>query len=75
MANVFLHIKNHEDVEWNNNEFKEFERIPMLNEYIVPNEGSEWYKVKLVVHCPFECSCDAEVYATKVDHNEVMKLL
>ncbi|HID0768099.1 TPA: hypothetical protein ACXDAZ_002629 [Clostridium botulinum] len=75
MATVFLHIKNEEDIEWNNNKFKEFERIPVLNEYIVPEEGQQWYQVKLVVHCPFKCSCDAEVYATKVDQTEVMKSL
>ncbi|EQB4340866.1 hypothetical protein ACYJ2U_001586 [Clostridium botulinum] len=41
MATVFLHIKNEEDIEWNNNKFKEFERIPVLNEYIVPEEGQQ----------------------------------
>ena len=75
MAKVFLHTKDSKDDDWNNNEFREFSRIPLLNEYIALDSNSEWYQIQLVVHCPFECSCDAEIYAIKVDYNGIMKVL
>jgi hypothetical protein len=44
-----------------------------VGEYLATATTSDWYKVELVVHCPFEAEFAAEVYAVRVDHMEVMK--
>ena len=72
MMKVFLHTRDQGEFNWNN-EHREFARIPVEGEYLTLHVTSEWYKVQLVVHTPFECQCNAEVYAVKVDHNLEMK--
>jgi len=67
---VFLHTRDMGKFNWVN-EIREFARIPIEGEYLALNSNSGWYKVQLVVHTPFECDCNAEVYAVKVDHNLV----
>ncbi len=54
------------------NEEREFGRIPMIGEYVAMSEDA-WFKVELVVHTPFACEFDAEVYAVGVDHLEVVR--
>jgi hypothetical protein len=70
---VFLHTKSPEVASWEKNEFREFARIPVAGEYVTLHEKSDPYKVILVIHTPFPCDCDAEVYAVKVDHMKVQK--
>ncbi|NHR07386.1 hypothetical protein HA052_19535 [Chromobacterium haemolyticum] len=69
---VFLHTRTPQKRDWTN-EIREFARIPTLGEYVSTSGHGPWHKVELVVHCPFECGCDAEVYAVEVDHNEVLQ--
>jgi len=69
---VFLHTRDPEEPEGINN-FYEFARIPAVGEYVAISSDSPWFKVVLVVHTPFPCDCEAEVYAVKEDHNEVME--
>lgn len=68
---VFLHTRSHGRFDWRN-EARDFARIPIVGEYLTRYVTSPWYKVQIVVHTPFECEFDAEVYAIKVDHNEIM---
>lgn len=72
MMKVFLHTRNIGEFNWIN-ELREFARIPVEGEYLTLSSTSDWYKIQLVVHTPFECDCHAEVYAVKVDHDVVMK--
>ncbi|CEE79440.1 conserved hypothetical protein [Xanthomonas citri pv. citri] len=44
----------------------------MIGEYVAMSEDA-WFKVELVVHTPFACEFDAEVYAVGVDHLEVVR--
>ena len=67
---VFLHTRHHGEFDWLN-EFRDFARIPIAGEYLARDVSSPWYQVQLVVHTPFECDCDAEVYAIEVDHLEI----
>jgi len=70
---VFLHTRDPKESE-GNNEFIEFERIPVVGEYVsLQSADTLWYKVVLVVHTPFPCDCDAEVYAVGLDHLEAVK--
>ena len=55
------------------NQDRHFLRLPAVGEYIALSAESPWYRVDLVVHCPFEADYAAEVYATEVDHIEVLK--
>lgn len=71
MAKVFLHTKNSEEID-GVNEDREFARIPVEGEYLALSSLSDWYKVRLVVHTPFKCPYNAEVYAVKVDRRKIM---
>lgn len=68
---VYLHTRDAENFDWNN-ENREFARIPVEGECLALSSSSDWYKVQLVVHTPFNCPYYAEVYAVKVDRNIVM---
>ena len=74
MSNVFLHTRSQGQKDWKNTS-KEFLRLPIIGEYIATSVSSSWYKVELVVHCPFKTDYSAEIYAVEVDHNEVKKNL
>jgi hypothetical protein len=50
-----------------------FARIPFVGEYLALSTDSAWYKLQLVVHTPFPCDHDAEVYAVEVDYLEITK--
>lgn len=67
MARVFLHTRKPGGADWLN-ESREFHRIPAVSEYLTRETDGPWYQVQLVVHTPFPCDCDAEVYAVEVDH-------
>lgn len=69
---VFLHTRSKGNFNWVN-EIREFARIPIVGEYLAMDVSSPWHQVQLVVHTPFECDCEAEVYAVEVDHNEVKR--
>jgi hypothetical protein len=59
MTKVFLHHK--EDGQWVNEE-RNFARLPCVGEYVALDTSSLYYRVYLVVHCPFETEYEAEVY-------------
>ena len=69
---VFLHTRHHGKSSWTNETY-DFARLPTVGEYLATAETSDWYKVQLVVHCPFPCDCDAEVYAVAVDPLDTRK--
>ena len=69
---VFLHTRTPQQRDWLNEERK-FGRIPVVGEFVATSSsGSSWFKVELVVHTPFVCEFDAEVYAVEVDHLVVL---
>ena len=69
---VFLHTRSPQKRDWTN-EMRDFARVPIIGEYLATSSSGPWYLVELVVHCPFDCEPDAEVYAVEVDHSEVQK--
>jgi hypothetical protein len=69
---VFLQTRSEGSFEWNK-EVREFVQIPFVGEYLALSTDSAWYKVELVVHTPFPCDYDAEVYAVEVDYLEITK--
>ncbi len=71
-AQVFLHTYDAPGAE-PRNEGRVFLRLPTVGEYVTLSPTSDWYEVTLVVHCPFEATYAAEVYARRVDHLEVVK--
>ncbi|OCG81956.1 hypothetical protein LMG667_20185, partial [Xanthomonas euvesicatoria] len=68
---VFLHTRSPEHRDWLN-EKREFARIPVVGEHVAISSDGPWFKVELVVHTPFPCEFDAEVYAVAVDHLQVL---
>lgn len=70
--NVFLHTRKPQGRDWTN-ESRDFGRLPVVGEFVATSSSSPWYQVELVVHCPFDCEFDAEVYAVEVDQHEVQK--
>jgi hypothetical protein len=70
LIKVFLHTHDKGEANWVNVP-KEFAILPSVGEYIATSTDSDWYRVELVVHTPFSCEYDAEVFAVKVNHNEV----
>ena len=69
---VFLHTRGPKQYPWQN-DLRDFARIPAVGEYLALDKTSDWYRVILVVHTAFRSDCVAEVYAEKVDPNEVKK--
>lgn len=65
---VFLHTRSQAN-RWKN-ESRPFERLPVVGEYVTLEATSPWYRVQLVIHCPFEAEYQAEVYAVEIDHSE-----
>lgn len=72
MRTVFLHLHDEGHANWNNIYF-DFERIPVVGEYVTIKSDGDWYKVEMVVHTPFSKDMCAEVYAVKVDHHKEIK--
>lgn len=70
--NVFFHTRSPGQRDWFN-ESRNFAKIPAVGEYVATATTSAWFRVELVVHTPFPCEFDAEVYAVKVDHLEAIK--
>lgn len=75
-ALVFLHTYETPDAYSTEptNEERLFARIPAVGEYVATSVESDWYRVYLVVHTPFEDSqFDAEVYAVRErEHSRVV---
>jgi hypothetical protein len=66
---VFLHTRDPEEKE-GVNDFREFARIPVVGDYVALPDDRRYFKVVLVVHTPFPCDCEAEVYAVKDKKND-----
>ena len=72
MAKIFVHVRDNASEMWKN-EPMVFQRIPSVGEHVVLSATSAWYRVETVVHCPYEgAEFDAELYAIKVDHLQVI---
>jgi hypothetical protein len=69
---VLLQTRSEGNFDWNK-EIRQFVQIPFVGEYVALTTNSAWYKVQLVVHTPFPCDYDAEVYAVEVDSLELTK--
>lgn len=69
---VFLHTRSAGKHDWTNNNH-EFARIPVIGEFVTLSTTGSWFQIELVVHTPFPCDCDAEVYAVEVDHSAVKR--
>lgn len=70
---VFLHTRSSGQRDWTNTEV-DFAQIPAVGEYVATRMGNpDWYVVELVVHTPFPCDFDAEVYAVAWNHLEVLE--
>ena len=67
-----MHLRNPGQQDWDNSS-REFLRLPIVGEYLATDWNSDWYRVELVVHCPFKAEYAAEVYAVKVDHLKEME--
>ena len=68
---VFLHTRDPEEKE-GVNDFREFARIPVVGDYVaLATDDPRYFKVVLVVHTPFPCDCEAEVYAIKDKQSHV----
>lgn len=72
MAHVFVHTHTAGKTDWNN-QGRDFTRVPVVGEYFALEATGEWYRVELVVHCPFTAEYEAEVYGVQVDHAEEIK--
>ena len=71
-ARVFLHTRKSSHSPWTN-EFYTTARIPVIGEYIALDSRTDFYfRVQLVVHTPFPCDCDAEVYAVGEWRHDVL---
>lgn len=68
---VFLHTRSFGDINWQN-QFKYFDQIPAIGEYIKIEETIKTlYSVQMVIHNQFdEADCVAEVFAVAVDDLE-----
>lgn len=62
MPRVFLHTYD-SPTATSKNEGCDFTRVPCVGEFLTTASNSEWYEVRLVVHCPFDATYAAEVYA------------
>ena len=58
--NVFTHHKDTQD-QWVNLG-KEFKQVPSVGDYVALESAGPYYKVEVVVHCPFHAEFNAEVY-------------
>lgn len=74
MIKVVFHTHDKGEDNWND-ESLQFATLPSVGEYVVTSVSSPWYRVELVVHTPFPCESDAEVYAVKVDSKEIQRNL
>lgn len=43
-----------------------FDRIPVVGEYVALSRDGDWYEVKAILHMAFPLDYDAEVYCVKV---------
>ncbi|MEG4021260.1 hypothetical protein [Microcoleus sp. S13C4] len=71
---VFFYTKSPQERSWSNHEKREFARIPIVGEYVATAINRPWFCVQLVVHTPFDCEFDPEVYAVAADQNEVLEI-
>ena len=73
MPKVFVHTQSARGkCDWDN-EGRDFLRLPVVGEYIALSSTGEWHRVDLVLHCPFEAGYAAEIFATRVNHHDVMQ--
>jgi len=69
---VFVHTLEQTGAGWKN-EGRDFLRLPIAGEYIALESTGEWYRVTTVLHAPFPSEYDAEVYAVRDDHHEILR--
>jgi len=72
MVKIFFHTRTSGQRDWKNEE-REFSRVPSIGEYVcLESPHEDLHRIELVVHTPFHCPYDAEVYAVAENHLEVM---
>jgi len=72
MVKVFFHTRTSGKRDWIN-EKREFSRVPSVGEYVcLESKDENWHRIEIVVHTPFHCPFDAEVYAVAENHLEAM---
>ena len=71
---VFVHLRTQGKHDWSNT-VHDFDRLPIVDEYVQIDDLTEWYIVQIVVHCPFNEEWGAEIYAVKVNHLDELKRL
>jgi hypothetical protein len=59
---VQLHLKASGQEHWETLP-REFGRLPVVGEYVAPDDRASWFRVALVVHAPTSDQYGAEVYA------------
>jgi hypothetical protein len=70
---VFFHTRSQGQYNWKN-EIREFPQIPAVGEYVaLSTDAEDYHLVQFVVHTPFPCDCDVEVYAVAVNHMEAKR--
>lgn len=70
---VFVHYKDERNSNWQNIG-RYFSRVPTVGEYFALSDTGPWYRVEIVVHCPFDdAEFEAEIFGIKVDHLQVLK--
>lgn len=70
---IFLHTRSPGQRDWNNT-VVEVPQIPAVGEYVATSgSGDDWYQVELVLHTPFPCEFDAEVYSVAKNHLDAME--
>jgi hypothetical protein len=67
---VYLHVR--QGGQWQQSA-REFLRLPTVGEFLTTDATEPWYRVTLVVHCPFDADYAAEVFAVPADQIEATK--
>jgi hypothetical protein len=63
---VLVFYKSAGDTMWQN-DMRNFDRVPVVGEYLTMARDGDWYEVKAVVHMAFPLDYDAELYCVKVE--------
>ena len=75
MATIALHLFEDDSCIEGNLLEPTLSRVPIVGEHVrIANKNKDWFLVKLVVHIEIPADkIEADVYAVKVDHHQVMR--
>ncbi|MEO0561936.1 MAG: hypothetical protein AAF125_07475 [Chloroflexota bacterium] len=63
---VMVYWQGDDDGVWES-ESRNFDRVPIVGEYLTFSREADWYEVVAVVHMAFPLDYDAEVYCKMVE--------